>query len=701
MKMPKFNKMIVLFLATMMASACGVSTTKDKSSSSLEKNSSSQQSSVSNNKTYSSNRTSSSKTSSSNRTSSSNGSMSSSRSSSSSSASQSQTTGGYQILDKNYVLKSNDTTCDNHVLKEEIVFPASIISTGVKRKVCRNCGGFQEEFYYDLDECVFEDKVFMYDGQERSIYIDGMIPYGLTVKYENNKQTEIGSHEATAKFYNEQDEVVLEKTATISVVENIGLPEIRVITETGQDPDYKEKENYTRMTASVRNARESKYNISNRAGGIRVRGNSTNQSSVNKRAWRLKFDDKISLLGLNKGPKGKNVFKSWVLLADNFDYSYFRNATAFTFGDTLFNYSNNYTSHFQHVNFYMNDEYRGVYLLAEQQQSNEGRMNIGEVEPDEITYPETGGYPGTNVGYIVEIDGLVSMGQTDEEYYFTTGDNNSSQGGNPWGGGGFPWGGGGNSGDQINGVTISDKGYVVKTDIFGDQQFPFIKKYINNVLKIFKNAVKGEKLQILDSNNDLIDSPYTTQYETLNAVMDIESIFKTYVLQEFCKNYDCGWGSFYLFVDFSPNSLHPRLTCGAPWDFDLGLGNKKSDGHHDPEGDFIVNTGGSGGFMGGGTEFNPWLYLLSQTNFFNDLIGRYYTVFNNSAAYEKAMQHINYESSAFATDFANEYAKWAGDSGRTSMGIRTEYKSHSEAVTYLTNWLQTRKNYLDGKLLIK
>ena len=691
MKGQRFSKFIILLLATAMASGCNETNVKTSSSSQASsssqessssetissKNESSSSSSQESSNQQSSSKQSSIKQSSSESKSSSSSTKSSSAQSSSSSSSssqgggQSQQTSTTPMLDDNYQLRSDSETCDNHVLEERITFPASVISKGVKRYICPNCGGFYEEFYYDLDECVFEDKTFMFDSKERTLYVEGMVPYNITVQYENNKLTQIGSQEATAKFFNEKNELVMEKKANINIVDNVGIPRVDVVTATGEDPSYKEKEEYTDMTASVSNAGQ--WNFADKVGGIRVRGNSTNQANVNKRAWRLKFNKKVNMLGLNKGPDGKG-FKSWVLMADNFDYSYFRNTTAFNLGNDLFNHSGNYASHFQHVNFYMNGDYRGIYLVAEQQQANMGRISVNEAED----------YEGTDVGYLVEIDGLVTTGQSKEEYKFTTG--NGSTGG--WGGG---WGGFG-GGEQINGVTISDKGYVVKTDIFGEEQFPFIKKYINNVLTIFKNAVKGTKLQVLDENIELIDSPYTTQYETLNAVIDLDSVFRTYVLQEFCKNYDCGWGSFYLFVDFSSKGTHKRLTCGAPWDFDLGLGNKSRDGKYTPDGDFITKTGGSM------TEFNPWLYLLSQTDFFNEMFLRYYKAFSNSDSVKKALHYINYETSAFADDFANEYAKWGGDSGRDSMSTR-KYNTHAEAVTYLTNWISSRKDYLDNKYL--
>ena len=655
--------MVILLMATSLVGACGANatstTSKSSLSSSLEQLSTSEKSSSQN--SSNSSKKSSSSTSSAKSSSSSSKASSSSGSSSKPSGQTSQVT-NIAILDDNYELKNNSEACDNHILQDEIVFPASIISKGVRRHKCQNCEGFYEEFYYDLDEVAFENKVFAYDGNERVLTIEGILPYDVNVRYTNNKLTEKGTVQAKAEFYNEKDEKIGEKTASLTIIDNIGLPNVKITTSTGEDPNKKEKVNYTEMTATVDNC-DSKQQLTDLPGGIRIRGNSTKQEGVNKLAWRLKFNDKVNMLGLHGGKK----YKSWVVLADNFDYSYFRNMTAFNFGNSLFNYSNNYCSHYQHVNFYMNGDYRGIYLLAEQQQSNSGRFSIEESEK----------YTGTDVGYLLEIDGLVFQGKSDGDYTFET-----------------------SGSSKVNNVTIQQKGYVVKTDIFGEEQGPFIEKYVKNLQKVFISACNGEDLKVLNSDGDIIDSPYETQYETLNSIFDLDSFFRMYVLQEFMKNYDCGWGSFYLFIDFSSNAKHPRFTTGGPWDFDLGLGNKNNDGHPNPDGDFIASQSTVSGGFSMGTEFNPWLFLLSQTNFFNELFVRYYKAFANSGILEQALHDINYETNAFANDFANEYTKWANDSSRTKMNTR-KYTTHAQAVDYLTNWLSSRKSYLDNKYLIK
>ena len=75
---------------------------------------------------------------------------------------------------------------------------------------------------YDMSGITFEDKTVTYDGNEHEILIEGTLPEGVTVTYENNKLTEVGSVKATAIFshnnpnYNE----IPNMTATLTVEEN-------------------------------------------------------------------------------------------------------------------------------------------------------------------------------------------------------------------------------------------------------------------------------------------------------------------------------------------------------------------------------------------------------------------------------------------------------------------------------------------------
>ena len=297
----------------------------------------------------------------------------------------------------------NPNECQNHQLNETVVKEATLLEKGVKHYQCPNCGASFDEDYYKMDECAFNDITYMDDEEEHAILIEGVLPYGVSVQYENNTIKGLGSKEATAKFINDKNQVFLEKKANISIIANTGIPNIKITTVDGEDPDWHSHngiKEYKQITAFAIDNCPDAYKKSGVTGEMKVRGNSTNQEQVTKRAFRLKLDGKPNLLGLNGGAK----CKSWVLLADFFDQSMFRNAIAFSIGNDLFNHSGYYASDYRHVNLYMNGDYRGVYLLAEQQQANKNRIPVNEPDEDVTS---------TKVGYIVEIDGLVNSSKVD------------------------------------------------------------------------------------------------------------------------------------------------------------------------------------------------------------------------------------------------------------------------------------------------
>ncbi|MCL2283764.1 MAG: CotH kinase family protein, partial [Fibromonadales bacterium] len=125
---------------------------------------------------------------------------------------------------------------------------------------------------------------------------------------------------------------------------------------------------------------------------IRIRGNSTN--STNKKPYRIKLDKKQGLFG-------KPAAKSWVLLANFYDNSLMLNSIALRLGQKL---GIAYTNTFQYVDLYINDKYKGIYLLTEQIQVGPNRIDIDEdlgwlvefdyhkAAPDEIKFK-----PATNL----------------------------------------------------------------------------------------------------------------------------------------------------------------------------------------------------------------------------------------------------------------------------------------------------------------
>ena len=159
-----------------------------------------------------------------------------------------------------------------------------------------------------------------------------------------------------------------------------GLPVIHIDTY-GQDiPD---KINYVPCGFVLSDPSDSDNDLSlelteGGGGGIRLRGNTT--MIFPKKPYRIKFDKKTSLFGLGKA-------KSWVLLANYWDFTLLTNTVAFEVGKAFSRTSHpgtgspkglDFVNTTNHVEVFLNGDYRGNYVITEQVQVNEHRVNIDE-----------------------------------------------------------------------------------------------------------------------------------------------------------------------------------------------------------------------------------------------------------------------------------------------------------------------------------
>lgn len=146
-----------------------------------------------------------------------------------------------------------------------------------------------------------------------------------------------------------------------------GLPVLWITTENREE--ISSKENY--LNAHLRLVKD----VVTRAAGetfeadvqIKGRGNSSWSGSP-KKSYRLKFDQKVSLLDEPQD-------KSWVLLANYFDKTSIRNATAFYISQ-ISNLDYTPRSHF--VELMLNGRYNGTYQLTEKLKLAKNRVNVGE-----------------------------------------------------------------------------------------------------------------------------------------------------------------------------------------------------------------------------------------------------------------------------------------------------------------------------------
>ncbi len=170
------------------------------------------------------------------------------------------------------------------------------------------------------------------------------------------------------------------------------LPQLRIATKDGAP--ILSKETYVDATFLLTNPAVSNTPVALN-GKIRGRGHST--WGQPKNPYKVQFSNDASYAGAADF-LGMKKNRNWALLADYFDRSLLRNKLAYSLGNTgAFAGGLKWTPSAQHVEVVLNDEYAGVYLLAEDIRIDPARLNIRKMS----TKPEAGEVDG---GYIVEVD---------------------------------------------------------------------------------------------------------------------------------------------------------------------------------------------------------------------------------------------------------------------------------------------------------
>lgn len=167
------------------------------------------------------------------------------------------------------------------------------------------------------------------------------------------------------------------------------LPIISITTETGGDVTSKTE--YINGTIAITNC-DTEYILEEMGMEIRGRGNFSWHTP--KKSYRVKLSKKQNLLG-----QGEGAAKSWTLIANHCDQSLIRNYITLNYARRLENIA--FMSSAVSVDLYLNGEYRGVYLLCEQNQVHEYRVNIAENPESLLTgyFIEMSNYAAENVFY--------------------------------------------------------------------------------------------------------------------------------------------------------------------------------------------------------------------------------------------------------------------------------------------------------------
>jgi uncharacterized repeat protein (TIGR02543 family) len=268
------------------------------------------------------------------------------------------------------------------------------------------------------------------------------------------------------------------------------------------------KEVYTDMTFSLENCEDELIEVS---GGIRLRGNST--MGFDKKPYRIKFDKKQSLFGLDKA-------KSWVLLAEYLDPSALHNFTAFNLASQMPGLGFTPTPH--KVNIYLNGVFVGLYTLCEQVQENEGRIDI---ELDEIT---------------------ADMTDLKDFNFFICMDRSAAA-----------------DSSAILGETYF---YIEEYDQYFELKYPEKDQFTSDAqFESFFSQLQVYTKEILDAFND-------KDIEKIEAEANINSLIDFLIVDMIMGEHDHHWKSFNMYyTNTSSDAENGRLSFGPVWDYDWSL----------------------------------------------------------------------------------------------------------------------------------
>lgn len=434
---------------------------------------------------------------------------------------------------------------------------------------------------------------------------------------------------------------------------------------------------------------DSSYQVST-AGGVKVRGNSTAWHESEK-PYRIKFDKKQNLLGLHDGKK----YKSWVLLKTKWcfgaDYLGF-NLAHEIYKSSDFDY---YASDCTYVHVFVNEAYKGLYLLCEQSQVNEGRVDVFENKE---------GNTSTKVGYMIELDNYAWedsgnadwfengswYGRDSGDYHFQLDYKYSDPSPEDPAPAADIYKNDGNDKNKIyltdvNGVRrlVRDTdAFTLKNDVYSREQVNFIRKYMKGIWDICYSAIELGDFYVFDSDYNLKRAAEgLTAEDVCSSVIDLESLANEMILEELVRDNDVGAGSLYMAVDFTvgEGQKYSKFTFECPWDFNWAYSNYDEDSQY---------------FAGGRLEYfaGAWQPLYVNTDGY-ERSHPWFILFNNADWFRKYLRQKWQEIGA-------ENLKSCIAAAEEAASIADSENSYGSLKTY-ADFVRDRIDYIDSNLWLK
>ena len=450
-------------------------------------------------------------------------------------------------------------------------------------------------------------------------------------------------------------------------------------------------------------------NAENLAATMKVRGNQT--AGFDKKGLQIKFDKKQSMLGLNGGKK----FKKWVLLGDAKDTTISRTALGLTMCKGVIGENSKvWSTDFTPVSVYLNNQYWGMYMLAEQKEVKDGRIKMPEPEETETS---------VNIGYNFELDYYAKNeaqkgAEGDPTFSINYGNYFNQQSYNIESCLANSGLGVVNTYTMNSDITDSTAGETQQTTDANSGQMAFMKARLQALFNVLAEGSKNKVAKDINENNQVVNAASgTTVKQAIEKHFDLNAWAEGFIINAVCLPPDVGYSSFYMSYDNSPEG-DKKLRFDNPWDFDSNFGNRRNF-LEQPD---VVNTQ-SGGGWGGNQTFDPyfmdrtanmWLQLLGKMDFFmNDYVKPKWNAARENHTFEGMVSLAETFYKYYDGEYTKNFTKWTttqasdnnvgsyfnGD-GVNSGELRKPFVNVSErkdAQKETLNWLAKRVNYLENR----
>lgn len=280
--------------------------------------------------------------------------------------------------------------------------------------------------------------------------------------------------------------------------------------------------------------------------GIEIRGSSSQMFEKKNYGFETRTATgenlNVSILGMPEE-------NDWVLHGPYSDKSLIRNALTFYLG----NKTGRWAPRTRFCELYINNDYRGLYVLMEKVKRDKNRVDIANLQPHEISGSDLTG------GYILSVD-------RPADYYWIS-----------------PYKGINGYGDIVINIIYPN------TEAMPNQQ----KQYIQNYVTLFENAMNS--------------SSFNNQYVGYRAYADVHSFIDYFLINELSRNVDA-----YRLSAFFYKDKDKKLTMGPLWDYNLAFGNADYYQGYNPQGWVIQGVNYSDSY-----QIPFWWQKIRSDSYFN------------------------------------------------------------------------------------